>query len=568
MAFIDRLKNWWLESNPTQRYTTIGGVALFLALLAGVFSFASKPKFDMLYGGLSEADKASVVTAVQEMGVPVDFNTPGAVLVPSDKVNELRMQLTTAGKVPKSAKMGVEDLSKMNLTDTPAVERERLKAIAEGELAKSIETNPGVRSARVHITLGDPSPFGDQQRPPSASVSLVTAGSLSREQAKGIAMLVSHSIDGLDMKNVVVLDEKSVPLYNGTELSGTDALASQKLELEQSLARKEEQRMQSNLDAIFGPGSTRVSVRCEVNLDQNEVRKVENKVKKGTALKTMEEKMGGGKQASGGAGSAANNAVGGTPAARDTENSGDYTSKVEQIQPNTEMIETHSNKAVGTVKSMVVNVAANTAKFPEADAAKADEFVSQVETFMKAEAKSGDQTMQVTVTGVKFDEAVKQSIDAAVSESKSAASRQQIISILPIAALLIIGFMVVKQVGKMKPIAQTTAIVTADGQTINVPLVNGQIPTNYAMVGAGAQMPQSLGAEAHAENLTNQIARYSEEELAQMTEDGVIYRDTGDVLEVEKIKERKSVHLAAIKQMAKDRPEPTAMLIKTWLAEV
>jgi hypothetical protein len=36
----------------------------------------------------------------------------------------------------------------------------------------------------------------------------------------------------------------------------------------------------------------------------------------------------------------------------------------------------------------------------------------------------------------------------------------------------------------------------------------------------------------------------------------------------EKIAEKKSVHLAAIKQMAKDRPEPTAMLIKTWLAEV
>jgi flagellar biosynthesis/type III secretory pathway M-ring protein FliF/YscJ len=52
-----------------------------------------------------------------------------------------------------------------------------------------------------------------------------------------------------------------------------------------------------------------------------------------------------------------------------------------------------------------------------------------------------------------------------------------------------------------------------------------------------------------------------------MGEDGIIYRDNNEIVEVEKIREKKSVHLSAIKQMAKDRPEPTAMLIKTWLTE-
>ena len=268
MAFIDRLKNWWTESSPTQRYTTLGGVMLFVLLLGGVFSFASRPKYDMLYGGLSETDKAAMVTELQAQGVNVKYDMPGAIEVPSDKVAQLRMNLTASGKVPKSAHMGYENLADMSLSDTPAKERERLRAIAEGELARSIETNPGVRSARVHITLGDPSPFGDQQRPPSASINLVTSGtgSITRDQAKGIAMLVSHSVDGMDMKNVVVLDEKSLALYSGSDQSSTDALASSKIELEQSVARKEEQRIQNNLDAIFGPGKTRVSVRATVNL--------------------------------------------------------------------------------------------------------------------------------------------------------------------------------------------------------------------------------------------------------------------------------------------------------------
>jgi len=276
MAFIDRLKNWWTESSPTQRYTTLGGVMLFVLLLGGVFSFASRPKYDMLYSGVTELEKATMVEALQAMGVPTKYDNPGMVEIPSDKIHEMRSKLTLAGKVPKSAHMGYENLADMSLSDTPAKERERLKAIAEGELARSIETNPGVRSARVHITLGDPSPFGDQQRPPSASVNLVTSGngSITRDQAKGIAMLVSHSLDGMDMKNVVVLDEKSIVLYSGSDSSSTDALASSKIELEQSVARKEEQRIQNNLDAIFGPGKTRVSVRATVKLDQNEVTKV------------------------------------------------------------------------------------------------------------------------------------------------------------------------------------------------------------------------------------------------------------------------------------------------------
>lgn len=567
MAFIDRLKNWWTESSPTQRYTTLGGIMLFVLLLGGVFSFASRPKYDMLYGGLSESDKAAMVTELQAQGVNVKYDMPGAVEVPSDKVAQLRMNLTAAGKVPKSAHMGYENLADMSLSDTPAKERERLRAIAEGELARSIETNPGVRSARVHITLGDPSPFGDQQRPPSASINLVTTGtgSITRDQAKGIAMLVSHSVDGMDMKNVVVLDEKSLALYSGSDQTSTDALASSKIELEQSVARKEEQRIQNNLDAIFGPGKTRVSVRATVNLDQNEVTKLENKVTKGVALKSMEEKMGSKKVAGGAAGSQANI---GAPSSSDTaDKSGDYSSKVEQLQPNTTQIETHSNKAVGSIQSMVINVAANTSGFPEGQEDKAEEFVAQVKGFVDAEKRRGDTILETKVTPVKFDETVRSAVTASVAEAESSAKKQQMMALLPIAALLVIGVMVVKQLGKMKPVAHSTSIVLADGQTIHVPLVNGQIPANYAMV--AGQQPGLVPANNHAETLQNNLSKYTEEELAQLAEGGgIIYRDNGEVVEVEKIAEKKSVHLAAIKQMAKDRPEPTAMLIKTWLAEV
>lgn len=577
-GFIERIKSWWNGSTPTQRYVTLGGIAITVMLFIGIFSVASRPRYAMLYGGLTQEAQAAIVTEIQAQGVAVRYDTPGVVEVPADKVADLRMKLTSSGKVPKNAHMGEANLGEMNLYTTPAVERERLKAIAEGELAQSIETNPGVRSARVHITLGDPSPFAEQQRPPTASVSLITAGSgaINRDSARGIALLVANSVDGLDLKHVVVLDEKAQTLFDGASSEGVDAAANNKIEMEQTLARKEEQRIQANLDSIFGPGNTKVSVRCEVDLDEVRANTKKRQIEKGAAVKKMTETMRGEKGAGGPAGAGSN--VGMQPADRENSGESDYNSSVEQMEPTITETEEVRNKSMGSVKSMVINVAANTATVrANADedlATKKEEFTAKVKELVEAELanKTAGQdaaNFKAIVTGVDFDATAKTEIKTSQDKAMSEARMQQMLSMLPIAALLIVGMMVVKQLGKMSKDRAVGQIVTASGQVIEVPLVNGEIPTNYAMVAAHqptVDLAELIQQEAANED-TRLAPRYTEEELARMSEDGIIYRGDDDIMEVEKIKERKSAHLAAIKQMAKDRPEPTAMLIKTWLSE-
>ncbi|MBI1332919.1 MAG: hypothetical protein JST12_03460 [Armatimonadetes bacterium] len=560
-GIIERIKNWWADSSPAQRYTTLGGIAVTLLLLVGIYSVASRPRYALLYGGLDDASQGQIVAELQTRGVPVKYDLPGQVEVPADRVNELRMQLASSGKIPKGAHLGVENLGDMNLTTTPAVERQRLKAIAEGELSASIETNPGVRMAQVHITLGDPSPFAEQQRPPTAAINLVTSGngSISHESAKGIAMLVANSVDGLDLKHVVVLDERSQALYNGNELDGSDTMATSKLDMEQSLARKEETRLQSKLDAVFGTGSTSVSVTCEVDMDQKHVKTTSQEFKKGAATKSMTEKMNGqGGGAPVAAGAAANLTQ--QPAGTSGGDKDHYENSVQELAPNSTLTETESNPAVGVIKSMTINILADSGKDkPFADAGR----LQSLKDYINAEIANKDKKSFVaSVTATSFDNSAKNQVMQAQGEAASSARLQQIMSMLPIFALLIVGIMVVKQISKIGKPSYTT-LAMPDGQMVQVPLVNGQVPQQYAMVSS-----HDAAADAsHGDSLNKHIARFSEEELAQMTEDGVIYRDNGEIVEVEKIREKKSVHLAAIKQMAKDRPEPTAMLIKTWLAE-
>jgi flagellar M-ring protein FliF len=557
-GFIDKIKNWWLENNPTQRYTTLGGIGLTIVLLFGIFTVASRPKFELLYGGLSDADKAAIVTDLQGLSIPVKYDIPGQIEVPSDKVSDLRMQLTTRGKVPKGAHLGLEGLGDMNLGTTPTVERKRINTMNEAEIARSIETNPGVRSARVHITEGDPSPFSENNRPATASVSLVTAGqgSISRDAARGIAMLVANSIDGLDMKHVVVLDERSEALYNGAEQAESGSMATNKLDMEQSENHKEEQRIQNALDGVYGAGSTKVMVNCDINMDETHKHETTQQTKKGAVIKSMTEQMAGSGPGGGQPSGIGSNLK--APAATGEKPGDNYTNTVTENEPTRTETTTDTKPAVGTIKSKTITVMADTKEGKFADPEK----LAALTSFIKSQVAGKDPAkFKAEVVPTTFDDTTKVQIVKAQDESKSAARMQQIFSLLPIAALLIVGIMVVKQLSKIgKP--TTATIMTADGQMMQVPMVNGQVPTNYAIAN------NSDRASVHGvENYNKALGKYTEAELAQMGEDGIIYRDNDEIVEVEKIREKKSVHLSAIKQMAKDRPEPTAMLLKTWLAE-
>ncbi len=558
-GFIEKIKNWWLESNPTQRYTTMGGVALTVILLYSVFSVASRPKFDMLYGGLTESDKAAIVTDIQGQGIAVKYDTPGQVEVPSDKVAELRMRMAASGKVPKGAHIGLEGLGELGIAVTPTVERERIRTMNEAEMARSIETNPGVRSARVHVTLGDPSPFTDNQRPATASVSLVTAGNgtVSREAARGIAMLVSNSFDGLDMKHVVVLDERSEALYDGNEATASGSIASSKLDMEQSVARKEEMRLQGILDGIYGHGLTRVSVNCEVNMDETRKHIVTEKVSKGSVIQSMTEKYGSGGPAGTSAAGMGSNVGTKAPAATDKKSDDGYENKVEKTEPTRTSTTTDTKPAVGTVKSMVINVAADNKETAFGDATK----LASLTAFVKNEVEGKEKGKFIAkVTAIPFDDTTKVQIVKAQEESKGAARMQQMFSLLPIVALLIVGVMVVKQLGKLTKPSLTA--MGSNGQLIQMPMGVGAGNSGFVSdADLDSMSPQNAEAYKRA------ISKYTDEELAEMGADGIIYRDNDEILEVEKIREKKSVHLSAIKQMAKDRPEPTAMLIKTWLTE-
>ncbi len=81
----------------------LGGAALVAAIAVGVM-WSRTPDYKVLYSNLSERDGGAVVASLQQMNVPYKFaEGGGALMVPADKVHEMRLQAWPARACRRAA---------------------------------------------------------------------------------------------------------------------------------------------------------------------------------------------------------------------------------------------------------------------------------------------------------------------------------------------------------------------------------------------------------------------------------------------------------------------------------
>ena len=95
-----------LRSNP--RIPLILSAAVAAALLIVLVLWSRQPDYKVLYSNLSDRDGGAIITSLQAMNVPYQFSdTGGAILVPSNMVNDARLRLAQQG-LPKGGSVGFE----------------------------------------------------------------------------------------------------------------------------------------------------------------------------------------------------------------------------------------------------------------------------------------------------------------------------------------------------------------------------------------------------------------------------------------------------------------------------
>lgn len=256
--------------STAQRTMFVGLVAAIFIFMGGLFYWALKPDYTMLFGSLNPETAQVIVEELEERGVSYRIENNGrAVFVPASRVHELRLQLASVGLVQSDVK-GYELFDENSLGMTDFMQQVNKKRALEGELARSINSLNQVEFSRIHLVLPERSPFQQSTVSASASVilSLKTGQSLSQEQVKGITSLIAGSVDGLNADAVVVLDQAGNRLTDGIESGSAIASGNMQMQLRQSVESYLTERAQTMLDRALGPGNSLLRVAVEHDFDR------------------------------------------------------------------------------------------------------------------------------------------------------------------------------------------------------------------------------------------------------------------------------------------------------------
>ena len=226
-----------------------------------------------LFTSLSPEDSGAIVARLRTANVPYSVRDDGAILVPSGRVAELRLELATAG-LPQTGRLGFELFDKTNFGTTDFAEQVNYRRAVEGELERSFMAIAEVEKARVHVTFAKDSVFVESRQPAKASVMLKLrpGGRLSSQHIQGITHLAASAVEGLQPEDVSVLDMNGALLNRPRRgLDGEQAGASDaRLDYRQSIEKDLLVKIRATLDPLLGEDRYRAGVTADVDFSSGE----------------------------------------------------------------------------------------------------------------------------------------------------------------------------------------------------------------------------------------------------------------------------------------------------------
>ncbi|MCA9484092.1 MAG: flagellar M-ring protein FliF [Nitrospina sp.] len=272
LQFFQNLGQRFQELTPTNKAVALGLLALILGSVMAMSLWLQEPDYQLLYANLSEEDASAIYEQLQTQNVKPQLSNNGRTIhVPSNQVHELRLKLAGQG-LPKGHEVGLELFEDMPLGMTEFIQKLNFQRALQGELARTITSLDVVDMARVHLVIPKEDVFIKEQQKGKASVTLkLRAGrSLSESQVQGIIHLVSSSVEGVDPKNVALLDFKGNILSGAQGMEDGAILTATNYKHQRRVEQQLEKSLIRMLEDALGTDKVIARVTAELNFDKVE----------------------------------------------------------------------------------------------------------------------------------------------------------------------------------------------------------------------------------------------------------------------------------------------------------
>lgn len=275
---VGGVKTFFVEM-PKKRRNTIVGVIITAVVVAAVAALAlniSAGQYKVLYSGLEQSEASRVYQILSEKGVSVQMSG-GALKVPADQYDVLLLELAGQG-YPQTALSYDVFSSHTGLTATESERKQYLIYQLQDRLQQTLERIQGVRGATVTINIPDTSTYvwqqAEEKEHAQASVllSLDAGQDLTPSQVDGVKMLVATGCPSMEAKDVAVVNAATSLELRGTE-AGSDGSAlgfssAQSMELEQLEQKRLENNIVRLLEPRYGTNGVVATARVTLNFDK------------------------------------------------------------------------------------------------------------------------------------------------------------------------------------------------------------------------------------------------------------------------------------------------------------
>jgi flagellar M-ring protein FliF len=259
IQFLSNFGRTFNELTPIRKMSLVAVALLTLGGIWLMVNISNRTEYRVLFANLSAEDAGSIVDKLKEKKVLYELNGAGdTVSVPTDKVAELRLELATTG-LPRGGGVGFEIFDqKMKFGATEFEQQLNYRRALQGE---------EVQQVRVHIALPKESLFVEEQRKPTASVTmkLKSGRALRPPQIDGITHLVASSIEGLSPENVMVIDSRGNILSKPSGDPKFMRVTASQMEYQQNLEKDLAGRIQTMLENVVGSGKAVVRVAADLD---------------------------------------------------------------------------------------------------------------------------------------------------------------------------------------------------------------------------------------------------------------------------------------------------------------
>lgn len=547
-GLTDQIRNLYNRLSISQKVFI---VLVTVITVAAVFIFTRLARtidYGVLFSNLNQSDSGLILEKLKEAKTPYSLSSDGSTIrIPRSQVAETRIELASAG-LPQGGGVGFEIFDKTSLATTDFVQNINYLRALEGELARSITKLSEVESAKVHISLQKKSVFLDEQEAAKASVvlNLRPGTTLQSSVVPAIVHLVAQSVEGLHIDNIAVIDVQG-RLLSRPRSEGSDEFeenASNRFAYQRRFEENLKKKVFDLLEPIVGYGKVRADIK--VNLDFNKIETKEEVVDPEATAKRSEQTetfSSSGAAGGGGVPGVAANVAGAENPLTGAASQGGARSKSEKSTVNYEVSRkvTHHVAPVGEIKNLSVAVVVddaietviNEGRLEKSSRPRSEVELEKLQKIVQAAVGySQDRGDRVEIANFSFDTSMETESSFFLEKQKSADLIRSVITYAIILVGLVLFFLLI-----LKPLFRRASLI----------------------------MRSSPALETSMDVPRIDVEKLSELKKAQ--EDNEIEKELLEKYRVPKEAKKISILKERVREFARDNPDNTASLIKSYLAE-